>query len=117
MDIALNSTGDDMAYEAGSLSTVTEIDEIKQSLLIALRTGLGEWMFDTSAGVAYRGIVRTSAPKWPAVEAEIRRVCGGVDGVTKITSVRFDHNRATRSLTIYVDVRTIYGDTAVAVSA
>jgi hypothetical protein len=111
----------DLAYEDGNVSAVgiindTELEEIEQSLKIALLTGLGEWAFDLSAGVAYKDVIRSAAPDFAAVTAEFRRVAGGVVGVTAVTSVVLDHDPDTRELTVTIAVETTAGATVVQVS-
>ena len=113
MDLQLDHTDHDLAWTDGQLGTATGVDEIQQAILIALRTGLGEWIFDLLAGVAYRSLIRGRKRPDAVIEAEIRRVISQVDGVTRIPSVTLDHNPLTRQLTMTATVETIYGETAV----
>jgi len=114
MDLALDTTGD-LVYSGGELSTVTGEDELQQSLLIAMSTSRGEWLFDTDAGVAYVGTVRGRPADLARAGAEFRRVAAGVDGVTDVEEVDLDLDETTRTLTVTVTVSTIYGDVTVTV--
>jgi len=122
-DLLLDET-DDLAYVDGDLVVVGATDdpedrlaEIRQSLQIAYRTGLREWAFDLSAGIAYRGVIRTAAPNWTAIEGEFRRVGEAREGVTRVAEVIFDHDPDARTLSVTIRVETIYGPVEVAVTA
>lgn len=110
-DLALD-TLHDLAYSGGQCSTVADGDEIEQSLKIALQTGLGEWAFDTAAGVAYRGGWRVRPISNTVIQADVRRVCLGVEGVVSVDAVEITHDPVARSVVVGVEVTTIYGEAA-----
>jgi hypothetical protein len=111
-DLALDPLTHDLVFEGGDLSTVTDGAEIEQSLKIALLTGLGEWAFDTAAGVAYRNGWRVRPINSALINADVRRVCLGVAGVLRVDKVSIDLDAATRHVTVGVEVTTIYGEAA-----
>ena len=110
-DLALDALGD-LAYSGGQLSTVSGGAEVEQSLQIALETGLGEWAFDTSKGVAYRGGWRTRPINNALINADVRRVCLGVDGIASVDAVVITPDFTSRSVTVAVECTTIYGEAA-----
>ena len=110
-DLLLNSDYD-LAYEAGDLVTVTGHEETQQAIVQALRTGLGEWAFDTAAGVAYRNGWRVRPLANAVIDADVRRVILGVRGVARILAVQIEPDYDTRHVTVGVEVLTTYGQAA-----
>jgi hypothetical protein len=107
----------DLLYEGGDLVTISDDDEIKQSLKVALQTGLGEWAFDTAAGVAYRGGWRTRPINNVLIQADVRRVCLGVAGVVRVTAVEVTADSLTREAVVAVEVQTARGLLSLEVTA
>jgi len=112
-DILLDQTTNDLDYTGGALSVVDDIEEVEQALGIAYRTGLGEWPYDTDAGVAYKGTMRAKGVPDSVVVAEIRRVGQAQRRVTEVREVELTRNNITRELTVDASVATIFGDTSV----
>ncbi len=108
-DLALDLTTNDLAYEAGDLSTVEELDEVIQSVGIGYRTGLGEWGFDTDAGLDYINIIRAKGVPDAIKVAEFRRVGARNSEVTQVREVELTTDDATRDLTADIALSTIYG--------
>lgn len=116
MDLKLDENHD-LAYAAGTLDTVENVTgdaaEVRQSLLIAFKTGLGEWPYDTTEGVAYRTTVRTRDPDFGAISADYRRVAARRDHVTAVPNVEHTHDPESRELESTVDVETEFGPESV----
>jgi len=108
-DLKLDSNWD-LAYEAGDLVIIEDADVVEQSIKIALLTSYGEWLYDTEAGTAWIEKIMGKGRAPAAVEAEIRRVVSGVEGVQAVMSVEVTGPDANRNLTIAVLASTIYGD-------
>lgn len=100
----------DLAYVDGDLVTVTGLDELLQSVQIALLTRLGEYFLDTDAGLAWGTVIFVRPAEESLIRAEIIRVCGSVDGVEEVNDVVIETNEITREATIDVLLRTVYGD-------
>lgn len=110
MDIELDTLTHDLTLsEDGLIGQVTELDELCQSLKIAVRTYLGEWAFDTAAGVNYRGLIFTRPEDQEAIRQEIVRVVLERDGVEAVTSVTIETDPLSRASVIDVLVQTVYG--------
>lgn len=107
-DIKLNATTWDIEFDGVDIELVDLHEEIKQSVQVALKTGLGEWMYDTQAGTGYIGIIMSKNPHLPAIEAEFRRVINGVEGVKTIDNIELSLEKQTRVLTAYITVTSIY---------
>lgn len=82
-DLRLDADGD-LAYENGDCLIVgrrgdeqSEQDEIVQRLGVLLRTHLGEWAFDISSGVDYRGIVFADNATIEAIRSHLIAVATG----------------------------------------
>jgi hypothetical protein len=120
MDIRLDSDHD-IWYENGlidsvsdsSVDGVTDTSELQQSLKIAFLTGLGEYAFDTDAGVGYREIVFVKPFDEVRVRAEMTRVALGREGVTEVKEIVIDTDFEIRHSTITLTLDTIYGITEV----
>jgi hypothetical protein len=110
-DLKLNKTSWDLEYTNGDLVIIEDQDVVEQSIKIALLTNLGEWTYDTEAGTGWITQIMGKNSTEGVVEAEIRRVVLGVDGVTEVTDVEIDLDAVTRSLTVTARVATIFGDT------
>jgi hypothetical protein len=110
-DLLLDSDHD-LAWVDGDLVAVTGYQETEQAILQALRTGLGEWAFDTAAGVAYRGGWRVKPLANAVIDADVRRVILGVRGVSRIIKVDIVPDFASRHVTVSVEVMTTYGEAA-----
>jgi hypothetical protein len=111
LDLELDPLTNDLAYEAGDLSTVIELAEVTQSVGIAYRTGLGEWPFDTDAGLDYIGTIRAKGVPDAIKVAEFRRVGARVEGVTQVREVELTDDPDSRDLTVDIALSTIYGPT------
>ena len=126
MDIRLDTDSHDLWYENGDVGTVgkfklgtpaeTEadrlvaLDELKQVLKIKFLTGLGEYAFDTDAGVGYRQTIKIKPTDEGKITAELTRVASSTPGVTAVTEIVIDTNPDTRASTIEIRLATIYGD-------
>ncbi len=106
-DLKLDSTHD-LHFTNGKLSLISKQDQIKQSVYIACKTLLGTWMYDLSAGVSYIGLIMVRNPSYPTIEAELRRVISGVDGVKVIDSIDFTYTQANRNVVADITLTTIY---------
>lgn len=111
-DLRMDDSGD-IWYEDGLIDQVDERDELEQSLLIAFRTGLGEYAFDTEAGVGYRTRVTPKDVSDSARQAEIARVALGREGVTSVREITIETEPVTRDSTIDVRLDTIYGEVTI----
>jgi hypothetical protein len=102
-------SGGDLAYEGGKLLTVDGIDEVTQACGVAYDTRLGEYAFDTDAGVAFLEIIRRPAASDAEIVAELRRVGVRVPGVDDVTEVVLVRDPTTRELTANITILTVFG--------
>jgi hypothetical protein len=72
---------------------------------------LGEWFFDTEAGVPYLPEITQKPVDLAYAEAAFKKTILETDGVQQITSFAMDFNSATRKLTVTVSIATMYGTT------
>lgn len=112
-DIRLDELTHDIWFEDGLIDTVEELAELEQALKIAFLTGLGEYAFDTSAGVGYRQVVFVKPVDETKIRGELTRVALARDGVTAVLEIVIDTDEVTRHSTITVSLDTIYGDASV----
>jgi hypothetical protein len=107
-DVRLDDT-DDLYYEGGDVSTVTGLDEVAQSASIAYDTGLGEWAYDTDAGVAYIGVLARPGASDAEKVAELRRVGARIRNVIAVEEVVLVTDAVTRDFTADITLRTPEG--------
>lgn len=106
--LKLDDTGD-LAYEGGQLLTVDGIDEVTQACGVAYDTRLGEWAYDTEAGVAFLEIIRRPAATDQEIIAELRRVGNRIPGVEEVREVVLTREPTTRELTANITIATVFG--------
>lgn len=95
-DLGTNTDGDD-------LRIATDIEELAQRVFAALEVRRGEWVFDTRLGLPYeRFWARPTV--LPEIEAEIENTLLGIDGVLSVSTTSISLDRASRRLSITVQV-------------
>lgn len=107
-DVLLDDT-DDLAYEGGNVQAVSGIDELAQSANIAYDTGLGEWAYDTDAGVAFRGVITRPGASDAEIVAELRRVGARIRHVTAVSEVVLHRDPVPRDLDADITLQNIFG--------
>ncbi len=107
-DIKLTSGGD-IDLSNYSLELAFDADYISQKLAIVLRTFLGEWFLDTSAGIPYFEDILKKNYDPTRVEAVLKSAILDVPGVDQITA--FDMNlEDPRTLVVSFTVNTDFGE-------
>jgi hypothetical protein len=110
MDLFLDRTNNDLELTAdGDLRTIDEKELVAQAIYNTLLTRRGEWMFDLSFGVPYRGTIITRTPNLDVIQATIRAIVMSVEGVNSILQLETAWNKATRLLTVTITVDTPWG--------
>lgn len=107
-DVRLDDTGD-LWYEGGNVDTVEGLEEVAQSASIAYDTGLGEWAYDTEAGVAYLGVLARPGASDAEKVAELRRVGGRIRNVEAVEEVVLIVDPFTREFTADITLQTSEG--------
>ncbi len=110
IDIELDTVTHDIKIVEGRISTVSGPARLLQALKIRLKTHLGEWPFDTDAGVAYVEKVLTKPANVPAAQSEIARVILQDPEITEILELVPALDPVDRHLTIDGRIDTIYGE-------
>lgn len=107
-DLMWDNESNDLYFD-GDVDTVEGLDEIEQSLRAAYQTGLGEWTFDTDAGLAVF-LIRSRPATDTIIAGEVRRVGERVAGVTEISQIVIRRNDATREMVIDCNAITDLGE-------
>ena len=105
LNLALNDDND-IYLVGGQLATVTEGDQVAQSVQCRLRTFTGSFFYDQNYGVPYLEILQDDS-KLEAFNISIKRFVDTTDGVTKI-SAQSDFDREQRVYTMKISVTTEY---------
>jgi len=107
-DIKINSLGD-IDLSAYKFEFAFDADYIVQKLAITLRTFLGEWFLDTSAGIPYFEDILKKNYDPTRVESVLKSAILDVPGVDQITA--FDMNLINpRTLIVTFTVTTDFGE-------
>ena len=113
-DIALNRKDHDIQFKemrpgVYGLFLVEGQDLIAQKIKVALKTFLGEWFLNKNYGVPYFEEILKANPKASAIEAIFRSTITGVEGVSRVSSLRLEFVREQRLLNVSFEVHTDYG--------
>lgn len=101
MDIKLENN--ELAWENGDLKLVDGLELIKQQILVALFTMLGDWLLDDTKGIDYpRGFREESF-----LVHDVKKQILGVDGVLQISKIKVKQDGTT--INIQAAIETIYG--------
>lgn len=115
-DIKVDKVTCDIIIEDGDVVTIFDEDVIIQNVVVTLRTFSGgeDWIFDPTLGAPWfkdknTGEVILGNANIEQVEAILKRVISGVDGVEEIVEFALDYEGTTRVLTVNFRVRTKFG--------
>ncbi len=97
MDLALNNDFD-LDLTRGRARLVQGREELAQQLRLLFGIHAGEWFFDPSAGVDWRGLILVKAPNLALVRAELVRVIESASLVEELINYSQTFNSGTRSL-------------------
>ncbi len=84
VDLLLDSNGDFALVDDG-LALVDGVEELRQSVIIALQLFLGEYAFDEDEGIDYLGQILVKDPDLTAIRSIIQAKIYSVPGVEDIT--------------------------------
>ena len=107
-DIKLNSSGD-LDISTYDFEFVLDADYISQKLIIVLRTFLGEWFLDISAGIPYFEDILKKNYDPIRVESVLKSAILDVPGVDQITAFDMTLN-SPRELVVSFTVTTDFGE-------
>lgn len=85
MDLLLTDTGD-IDFSGGDFHTVTGAQEVVQRLRLALGVRQGEWALDLLFGVDWLGLVFVKNPQLSIIDAHLKSIIVGTEGVTRLLS-------------------------------
>ena len=103
-DISINQNH--LEITNGDFVAVSDIDEIKQHIIVALNTFYGDWILNRNKGIDY-----AYGFKHPDfMEIEIKKQILEVDKVQSINNFKLNFDRNTLALNVYADINTEYGN-------
>ena len=104
------SEGQDLRLTGrGDLLVVTDLEDVRQRVIEALRFEQGEWYLAVSKGVPYRSEVFTRPVSAGLAKAVIADRVRRVEGVTRILELSASINADTRRFTCFVRAETPFG--------
>lgn len=110
-DLQLDTGTHDLVIdgETGDVQVIDGARRVAQQIKVTLLLFLGEWFLDTSFGVPYLESVLVKNPRFGTLHAVFRARIGAVPDVLRIPLLRFDVNRAARSLAVTFEAETLEG--------
>lgn len=108
-DLALDPQTGDLLLTAGDLSLVSDLEAIRQEILIRLQFLRGSWFLDTTAGLPYFESILVKSPNLAAIRTLFNNEILSVTGVNAILSLTLDFDRKSRKLTVTYSVSTDVG--------
>lgn len=103
VDFKLDATGDLELTESGDISTT---ESIVQAVRIRLRWFFSEWRLGPYLGFPYFEQLLIKNPNEAKLRGLIRDAVTAVDGVTDVTDIQFDVNRAARRASVRITFTT-----------
>lgn len=114
-DLQLDRETHDLVIDAGTgdIQIIEGARRVAQQIKVTLLLFLGEWFLDTSFGMPYLDSIMVKNPRFGTLHAVFRAKIADVPGVTRVRSLSFDFNRATRGLSVSFEAETTEGLTGV----
>lgn len=109
VDIKIDLTTGDIAWDGDELAMVAGIELVQQRVIIGLRTFLREWFLDESVGVDWWGTVFTDRPKTTFIEAMLRREILLDEDIERLASFSMVVDKRARQLTVTFVAISTYG--------
>lgn len=110
IDWAVGNNNNLLITTQGDIRTVTEVDHVIQSLKLRLTSFWDEWFLDGATGVRYfEDILGYPNPSYAEVDASIKSVIAGTEGVFELITYEGSYDRTTRKYNIKFEVYTTYG--------
>lgn len=111
-DLYLDMTAWRLEVDAGLLREVHDpIAEMTQRVGIAIKTHLGEWLYDTARGLPWNSEILVKAPNLDQITSRARAYLMTIDGVTGVRQLDIEVDKIARQMTWRVDVEVIEGVT------
>lgn len=109
VDIALDTTTNDLVLLASDLTTVSGTALVAQRLKIILQLFKGEWFLDADAGIPWFQEILEKGVDPTVVDAILRKAILGTTDVNRILTYTSSIDAAARSISIAFSVDTVYG--------
>jgi hypothetical protein len=113
-DIKLDLATGRLDLSSGGLELTYGAHAVAQSILIRIRTFLGEWFADRSQGVDYFGRIFVKGPTPDVIRAELREEILDTEGVSSVPTMTLDLDEASRNLSVDTSAESDYGEITVA---
>lgn len=97
MDIRLDEFGK-LDLTNGNITMISGNAAVIQRVKIRLKTFLGEYFYDLSAGIPYRQLILVKSPDLRAIQNVFRASIGDTPGIDRVDSITLDYNPIARTL-------------------
>lgn len=104
VDIAIDSSTNDIAHEGGLISYVNKAEETVQRIRTCLRRIMGEWFLDETAGLPYFSGSMLGSKDIEYVKLIIRQEIAKRTGVKNINEINAILDITTKKVSVYVSI-------------
>jgi hypothetical protein len=117
LDLKIDPTTYDLEITepSGQIATVEDLEEVRQRVMVALKTHQGEWTFNMDLGLPWREEILTKPVNLEAIDARLRGLVMSVQDVTSVDKLDLTLDRVNRRLTVDLHVNTVFGNTETSV--
>lgn len=105
----LTSTGD-WSFGRGRANYKSASDAVGQNIVTRLRSFKRDWYLDSEANVDWLRLLSTRGIRTETIRQQVERVVRSTEGVARVDRIQANLNRATRNLTITVNVVDVYNE-------
>ena len=111
IDLAFDNLTNDLVITGGKITQVSGAAEVAQRVKLHLKRLLGEWFLNTTMGMAwYQSLL--GGKNVNAVKLAVRNEMNNVYGVSQISEISIDFDRATRTVSLSATFTTIFATEA-----
>ena len=104
-----NDPFEDLVVENGDIATVSDGEEIEQTVRFRLRRIAGEWVFDYTLGIDWVGDMLGVGTSLEQKEGILKSTILGTEGVISLSSFSFSVDRVLKVALVVYEANTIHG--------
>ena len=107
-DLELDGSGD-LVVEDNNLAKISDVDELRQRILLTLKINKGEWFLNQNLGVPWIETLREPDAK-DKIQREVAKVLTSFDEVQEITRLETEYSGEDRKLELEFELATDLGN-------
>lgn len=103
-DIMIKDSG--LCVADGDFVAISALEELKQQIMIAMKTFQSDWALNRLKGINYSYGIRNTA----FLEMDVRQQLLGVRNVQSVDKLELNFDKETLAITISAIIKTMYGE-------